>query len=93
MPRSVGQLPVFYGHKVSGGRSHWHGEYVDGPTSPLYPFMFVLPNGRLFDAGPDTDRVRSADGQAETVRCGPGFDRLLADAAARPARCEAIRLR
>ena len=21
---------------------------------PLYPFMFVLPNGRLFDAGPDT---------------------------------------
>ena len=37
-PRSVGQLPVFYGHKVSGGRSHWHGEYVDGPTSPLYPF-------------------------------------------------------
>lgn len=39
-PRSVGQLPVFYGHKVSGGRSHWHGEYVDGPTSPLYPFGF-----------------------------------------------------
>jgi beta-glucosidase len=37
-PRSVGQLPVFYGHKISGGRSHWHGEYVDGPTSPLYPF-------------------------------------------------------
>ena len=37
-PRSVGQLPVFYGHKVSGGRSHWHGEYVDGATSPLYPF-------------------------------------------------------
>jgi Ca2+-binding RTX toxin-like protein len=47
----------------------------------------------LFDAGPDTDRVRSADGQAETVRCGPGFDRLLADAADRPARCEAVRLR
>ena len=22
-PRSSGQLPVFYGHKVSGGRSHW----------------------------------------------------------------------
>jgi beta-glucosidase len=37
-PRCVGQLPVFYGHKVSGGRSHWHGNYVDGPTSPLYPF-------------------------------------------------------
>lgn len=41
-PRSVGQLPVVYAHKVSGGRSHWHGDYVDGPTSPLYPFGFGL---------------------------------------------------
>jgi beta-glucosidase len=37
-PRSVGQIPVFYGHKISGGRSHWKGDYVDGPSSPLYPF-------------------------------------------------------
>ncbi len=37
-PRSVGQIPVFYGHKVSGGRSHWKGDYVDGPVAPLYPF-------------------------------------------------------
>ncbi|WP_220504594.1 glycoside hydrolase family 3 N-terminal domain-containing protein [Microbispora sp. H13382] len=37
-PRSVGQIPVFYGHKVSGGRSHWHGDYVDSPVSPRYPF-------------------------------------------------------
>jgi len=41
-PRTVGQLPVFYGHKVSGGRSHWQGDYVDGPTTPLYPFGFGL---------------------------------------------------
>jgi Ca2+-binding RTX toxin-like protein len=34
----------------------------------------------LFDAGPGTDRLRSADGRAETVRCGAGADRLLADA-------------
>jgi Ca2+-binding RTX toxin-like protein len=47
----------------------------------------------LFDAGSGTDRLRSADGRAETVRCGAGADRLLADAADRPARCEAIRLR
>ena len=39
-PRSVGQIPVFYGHKVSGGRSHWKGDYVDSPASPLYPFGF-----------------------------------------------------
>ena len=37
-PRTVGQIPVFYGHKVSGGRSHWKGDYVDGAAGPLYPF-------------------------------------------------------
>ena len=37
-PRSVGQVPVFYGHKLSGGRSHWHGDYVEQSTSPLYAF-------------------------------------------------------
>ena len=37
-PRSAGQIPVYYGHKVSGGRSHWKGDYVDGAVSPLYPF-------------------------------------------------------
>src|SRR5690606_434959 len=37
-PRSVGQIPVYHSHKVSGGRSHWKGDYVDSPTTPLYPF-------------------------------------------------------
>jgi beta-glucosidase len=37
-PRSVGQLPTYYAHKVSGGRSHWKGDYVDAPSTPLYPF-------------------------------------------------------
>ncbi|MEV5746057.1 glycoside hydrolase family 3 N-terminal domain-containing protein [Microbispora rosea] len=37
-PRTVGQIPVFYGHKVSGGRSHWHGDYVDSPVGPRYRF-------------------------------------------------------
>ena len=37
-PRSAGQIPLYYGHKVSGGRSHWKGDYVDGEASPLYPF-------------------------------------------------------
>lgn len=41
-PRSVGQIPIYYGHKVSGGRSHWQGDYVDGPTAPLYPFGFGM---------------------------------------------------
>lgn len=37
-PRTVGQVPVFYGHKASGGRSHWKGDYVDSQALPLYPF-------------------------------------------------------
>ncbi|MAT06831.1 MAG: beta-glucosidase [Acidimicrobiaceae bacterium] len=37
-PRGSGQVPVFYSHKVSGGRSHWKGEYVDMSNEPLYPF-------------------------------------------------------
>ncbi len=37
-PRSSGQIPIFYGHKVSGGRSHWKGAYVDESNEPLYPF-------------------------------------------------------
>ncbi len=36
-PRSVGQVPVFYGHKVSGGRSHPTGDYVDLSASPSTP--------------------------------------------------------
>jgi beta-glucosidase len=37
-PRSAGHLPTYYGHKRSGGRSHWKGDYVDAPVGPLYPF-------------------------------------------------------
>ena len=37
-PRHAGQIPTYYGHKFSGGRSHWKGDYVDSPVAPLYPF-------------------------------------------------------
>jgi len=37
-PVSVGQLPIYYAHKPSGGRSHWKGDYVEMTTKPLYPF-------------------------------------------------------
>ena len=40
MPRSVGQVPVSYRHHPTGGRSNPKGDYVDGPTSPLWPFGF-----------------------------------------------------
>jgi beta-glucosidase len=42
VPRSVGQVPVYYNHKPSGGRSNWHGDYVDEPVKPLYEFGYGL---------------------------------------------------
>jgi beta-glucosidase len=38
LPRSVGQVPVYYNHKPSGGRSHWKGDYVGLSATPLFPF-------------------------------------------------------
>ncbi|HEX7398917.1 MAG TPA: glycoside hydrolase family 3 N-terminal domain-containing protein [Candidatus Limnocylindrales bacterium] len=40
VPRHVGQVPVSYRHHPTGGRSTWKGDYVDGPTAPLWPFGF-----------------------------------------------------
>lgn len=41
-PRSAGQIPTYYMHKKSGGRTHWRGDYDDLPAKPLYPFGFGL---------------------------------------------------
>jgi beta-xylosidase len=40
IPHHVGQIPLYYGHKPSGGRSHWKLDYVDGSHLPLWPFGF-----------------------------------------------------
>ena len=42
VPRAVGQVPIFYNHRPSGGHSHWLGDYADLPSSPLFPFGFGL---------------------------------------------------
>ncbi len=42
VPRGVGQIPVYYGHKPSGARSQIHTTYVDGSNLPLWPFGFGL---------------------------------------------------
>jgi beta-glucosidase len=38
LPRSVGQIPVHAGHRAGGDRVMMLGDYVDSPTSPLFPF-------------------------------------------------------
>ena len=53
-PRDAGQIPVFYAHKPSGGKSTWKETYVNLSNKPLYPFghglsytRFTLQNLRL----------------------------------------------
>lgn len=38
IPRSAGQVPVFYNHKPSGMRSNIYGDYTNQPVIPLYGF-------------------------------------------------------
>jgi beta-glucosidase len=69
MPRGVGQVPIYYGHKASGGRSQWKGAYVEMSNKPLYPFgyglsytTFLLDNLRH-----DHEPLRAGDHAAFTV--------------------------
>jgi len=41
-PRAVGQVPTFYSHKPSGGRSFLYGDYVSLSAKPLFPFGYGL---------------------------------------------------
>ena len=47
IPRHVGQVPIYHGHKPSGGRSAWRDAYVDGSNLPLWPFGFGLSYSRF----------------------------------------------
>ena len=47
---AVNSLPEIYNYKTNT----WTDLTSARLTSPLYPFMFLLSNGKVFDAGPDT---------------------------------------
>jgi beta-glucosidase len=69
MPRNVGQVPLTYRHHASGGQSHPKGAYVDGPTTPLWPFGFgrSYTSFALTDLCVDRMEVPTVDGEM-TVR-------------------------
>src|SRR6185295_10600062 len=63
LPITVGQVPLYYNHKPSGGRSHWKGDYADTSTKPLFPFGHGLSYTRFDYAnlGISPTQVRATD--------------------------------
>jgi len=60
IPRAVGQIPVFYNHKPSGGRSVIYGDYVSLSCKPLYAFGHGLSYTRF-----EFDDLRIEPGRVE----------------------------
>src|SRR5436853_125887 len=73
-PRSAGQVPVFYAHKPSGGRSHWKGDYVDSPAGPLYAFGqgLTYASFSLDDLAVDTSSLASGTANISAVVTNDG---------------------
>ncbi|NLX09983.1 MAG: beta-glucosidase [Chloroflexi bacterium] len=68
VPVGVGQVPVFYGHKLSGGRSHWKVDYVEMSTKPLYEFGFGLSYTRFEYANLSLSTGQAAAGDQVEIR-------------------------
>lgn len=67
-PRSAGQIPIYYNHKPSGGRSHWKGAYADLSNKPLWPFGFGLSYTRFRLDNLQVDRSQVRAGEQMEVR-------------------------
>ncbi len=68
-PRDVGQIPIYYNHKVSGGRSHWKGDYVNLSSKPLWPFGFGLSYTSFKLEGLQQDKLEVAADETIEISC------------------------
>src|SRR4051812_10395001 len=67
MPRSAGQVPVHHGHRAGGGRSQFHGDYTDSPTTPLFPFGHGLSYTTFEYGALALDSATTADAVTVTI--------------------------
>jgi beta-glucosidase len=63
VPRSVGQLPVYYSHKAPAKHN-----YVEGEASPLYSFGFGLSYTKFEYSGLNINATESANGVKASVQ-------------------------
>lgn len=62
-PHNIGQIPIYYSHKPSGGAERMWGGYVDGPHDAIYHFGYGLSytNFELYDFEIDKKELAPTD--------------------------------
>jgi beta-glucosidase len=69
VPRSVGQVPVFYNHKPSGMRSNILVDYVNEKVTPLFPFGFGLSYTCFEYSNLTISQLAAAAGETIEISC------------------------